>query len=97
MFLWDWDYFRKPSAARLVPRIAGRAGPGSIVVLHDGHHENPRADRRYTIDTVTELIPALRAKGLAFGSICDVLPHATSVVPSQVQTSEAVSHSDRPR
>jgi chitooligosaccharide deacetylase len=76
MFLWDWDYFRKPSAARLVPRIAGRAGPGSIIVLHDGHHENPRADRQYTIETVSELIPALRAKGLGFGSICDVLSSA---------------------
>lgn len=75
MFLWDWDYFRKPSAARLVPRIAQRAGPGSIVVLHDGHHENPRADRRYTIETVERLIPVLREKGLAFGSICDVLSY----------------------
>ena len=70
-FLWDWDWFRKPAADRLVPRIARRAGPGSIVVLHDGHHENPRADRQYTIDTVRELIPALRAKGFEFGSICE--------------------------
>ena len=48
MFLWDWDWFRRPDPDRLVPRIAGRAGPGSIIVLHDGHHKNPRADRRYT-------------------------------------------------
>ena len=69
--LWDWDWFRKPAARRLVPRILRRAGPGSIIVLHDGHHENPRADRQYTIETVRELIPALRAKGFEFGSICD--------------------------
>ena len=57
MFLWDWDWFRARTAKRLVPRIAGRAGPGSIIVLHDGHHKNPRADRRYTIETVDRLIP----------------------------------------
>jgi peptidoglycan/xylan/chitin deacetylase (PgdA/CDA1 family) len=72
-FLWDWDWFRKPSAHRLVPRIARRAGAGSIIVLHDGHHENPRADRRHTIETVRRLIPALRAKGLQFGTICEVV------------------------
>jgi peptidoglycan/xylan/chitin deacetylase (PgdA/CDA1 family) len=69
-FLWDWDWFRRPSADRLVPRIARRAGPGSIVVLHDGHHKNPRADRRYTVETVDRLIPELKAKGLGFGTIC---------------------------
>ena len=69
-FLWDWDWFRRPSAARLAPRIARRAGPGSIIVLHDGHHENPRADRRYTVETVDQLVPRLRAKGLVFETIC---------------------------
>ena len=53
--------------------LAGRAGPGSIIVLHDGHHKNPRADRRYTIETVERLIPLLRAKGLEFGTICDAI------------------------
>ena len=72
-FLWDWDWFRKPSAERLVPRITRRAGAGSIIVLHDGHHENPKADRRHTIETVRRLIPALRAKGLQFGTICEVV------------------------
>ena len=76
MFLWDWDWFRAPTAERLVPRIAGRAGPGSIIVLHDGHHKNPRADRRYTIETVDRLIPSLRAKGLEFRTICDAITYA---------------------
>jgi chitooligosaccharide deacetylase len=71
LFLWDWDWFRKPSAGRLVPRILRRARPGSIVVLHDGHHEDPRPDRQYTVETVRELIPALRQRGFEFGSICD--------------------------
>ena len=70
MFLWDWDWFRARTAERLAPRIARRAGPGSIIVLHDGHHKNPRADRRYAIETVDRLIPLLRAKGLEFRTIC---------------------------
>lgn len=69
-FLWDWDWFRRPSPDRLVPRIARRAGPGSIVVMHDGHHKDPRADRRYTIETIDRLIPKLKARGLGFGTIC---------------------------
>jgi peptidoglycan/xylan/chitin deacetylase (PgdA/CDA1 family) len=73
MFLWDWDWFRSRTAERLAPRIAHRAGPGSIVVLHDGHHKNPRADRRYAIDTVDRLIPLVRAKGLEFRTICDAI------------------------
>jgi peptidoglycan/xylan/chitin deacetylase (PgdA/CDA1 family) len=71
MFLWDWDWFRRRSAARLAPRIARRARDGSIVVLHDGHHRNPRADRRYTVETVDRLIPALRTKGLGFRTVCE--------------------------
>ena len=71
MFLWDWDWFRRPSAKRLVPRIASRAKAGSIVVLHDGHHKNPRADRRYTVETVDQLIPRLRERGLELRTICD--------------------------
>lgn len=78
MFLWDWDGFRTRTAERLVPRIAHRAGPGSIIVLHDGHHKDPRADRSYTIETVDRLIPLLRQKGLEFGTIC---PTKASVRP----------------
>jgi peptidoglycan/xylan/chitin deacetylase (PgdA/CDA1 family) len=86
MFLWDWDWFRRPSPDRLVPRIVARASPGSIVVMHDGHHKNPRADRRYTVETVDRLIPRLREKGLAFGSICDAVDRRQS------STTESRSH-----
>jgi peptidoglycan-N-acetylglucosamine deacetylase len=73
MFLWDWDWFRRRNPKRLAERIASRAGPGSIVVLHDGHHKNPRADRQYAVETVDRLIPRLREKGFTFGSICDAV------------------------
>ena len=69
--LWDTELFHPRTPERLVPRLARHAGPGSIVVMHDGHHVDPAADRRYTVATVDRLIPRLRAKGLEFGTICE--------------------------
>ena len=68
--LWDFNFFRKKTAESLVPRLVDRASPGDIVVIHDGHHENPRADRRYAVETVDALIPELRARGFTFGRVC---------------------------
>jgi len=67
---WDFNWFRKRNADDIVPRLAGNASPGDIIVIHDGHHKDPRADRQYAVETVDRLIPALRARGLQFGTIC---------------------------
>ena len=67
--LWDFDGFRERSV-RMVPRLVRRASPGDILVIHDGHHINPRADRQYAVDVTRQLIPALRQKGFQFGRIC---------------------------
>ena len=68
--LWDFNWFRKRTADALVPRFVARASPGDIVVIHDGHHKNPRADRQYAVDTVDRVIPELKARGFQFGTIC---------------------------
>jgi len=68
--MWDFDFFRKKTAESLVPRLVRKASPGDIVVIHDGHHKDPRPDRRYAIETVDALIPELRARGFMFGKIC---------------------------
>lgn len=68
--LWDFNGFRKRNADDLVSRLTDRASPGDIVVIHDGHHENPRADRDYAIETVDRLIPELRARGFSLRTIC---------------------------
>jgi peptidoglycan/xylan/chitin deacetylase (PgdA/CDA1 family) len=67
--LWDFDLFRERSV-KIVPRLVSHASPGDIIVIHDGHHENPRADRRYAIDVTDALVPELRKKGFGFGTIC---------------------------
>jgi peptidoglycan/xylan/chitin deacetylase (PgdA/CDA1 family) len=72
-FLWDFDWWRKPNAERLAGRLAGRASDGSIVVMHDGHHKDPRADRQRTVDATRALVPRLRARGFTFGSLCSLV------------------------
>jgi chitooligosaccharide deacetylase len=68
--LWDFNWFRKKTADALVPRFLARASPGDIIVIHDGHHEDSRADRLYAVETVDRVIPALKARGFDFGTIC---------------------------
>ena len=69
-FLWDWDWFRSPNPDRLVRRFTGRVSGGDIIVMHDGHHEDGQADRRYTVEATGRLIPVLREQGFAFGTVC---------------------------
>jgi peptidoglycan/xylan/chitin deacetylase (PgdA/CDA1 family) len=71
--LWDWDWYRARRADAIVSRVAGRASAGDIIVLHDGHHMNPRADRQYAVDATARLIPALKRRGFQFGTICEAL------------------------
>lgn len=67
---FDFNWFRRRNADDLVPRLTRIASPGDIIVIHDGHHKDPRADRRYAVETVDRLIPELRKRGFAFGTIC---------------------------
>jgi peptidoglycan/xylan/chitin deacetylase (PgdA/CDA1 family) len=67
---WDASLFRKRSADNIVPRLVKGASNGDIIVIHDGHHKDPRADRRYAVETADRLIPELRKRGFEFGTIC---------------------------
>jgi peptidoglycan-N-acetylglucosamine deacetylase len=64
--LWDWNWWRPREANTLADRLARRAHAGDIIVIHDGHHIDPRADRQYAIDATARLIPLLRARQVAF-------------------------------
>ena len=68
--LWDFNWYRRPEPAALAARLARRAAAGDIIVMHDGHHVDPRADRRHTVAAVRVLVPALAARGFAFGTLC---------------------------
>jgi peptidoglycan/xylan/chitin deacetylase (PgdA/CDA1 family) len=68
--LWDFNWFRERRADDIVPRLVAHVSDGDVIVIHDGHHKNPRADRRYAVETVDRLIPQLRMHGYQFGTIC---------------------------
>ncbi|MBI4265950.1 MAG: polysaccharide deacetylase family protein [Acidobacteria bacterium] len=65
--LWDWNWWRARDGASLADRLSRRASDGDIIVMHDGHHLDPRADRRYAVEATSRLIPALRSRGFELG------------------------------
>ena len=66
---WDWE----PSTGREVAdRVLRDVAPGTIVLLHDGGHDRPDADRSWTVEATALLIPALRAQGYRFVRIGDL-------------------------
>lgn len=68
--LWDFNWFRARSADSSFRRIASRVSDGDIIVMHDGDESAPTRDQRHTVDATRRLIPALRARGFAFGKVC---------------------------
>ena len=68
--MWDWDWWRTPKAERVAERLFRKASPGDIIVIHDGHHRNPRADRRHAAGTVRLLAPRLKQRGFVFAPLC---------------------------
>lgn len=68
--MWDFDWGRERTAARLAPRLTRKASDGDIIVIHDGHHKEPRADRRHAAETVRRLVPPLKARGFTFRPLC---------------------------
>jgi peptidoglycan/xylan/chitin deacetylase (PgdA/CDA1 family) len=68
--MWDWDWWQTPSADRVVKKLTGKASAGDIIVIHDGYHKNPRADRRHAAETIRRLVPVLRSRGFEFGTLC---------------------------
>ena len=69
--MWDFDWGRERRADRLAERLARKASDGDIVVIHDGHHVDPRADRRHAAETIRILAPQLRARGFEFKGLCE--------------------------
>ena len=68
--LWDWNWFRRRTADGVVSRISARVADGDIVVMHDGDESAPFQDQRHTVEATARLIPILRDRGFAFGTVC---------------------------
>ena len=94
--MWDFNWWRPSKPEKLASRLAAKASDGDIVVMHDGHHENPRADRTQTVRATAQLIPLLRAKGLAFGRLCDAAAEPDTD-PGRPADRDAATRPDRRR
>ena len=77
--MWDWNWWRPAQPGQLARRLAERASDGDIVVMHDGHHENPRADRQQTVDATRQLVLLLRQRGFRFGTLCTTAERVNDV------------------
>ncbi len=75
--MWDFDWWRTPRADRLAGRLMRKASAGDIVVIHDGHHKNPQADRSHAGETVRRIVPGLRARGFTLDGLCPASPVGT--------------------
>jgi peptidoglycan/xylan/chitin deacetylase (PgdA/CDA1 family) len=71
--MWDWNWWRKADRARLTARLAARASDGDIIVMHDGHHVDPMANRQRTVEVTSDLIPLLKSRGFRFGTLCEAI------------------------
>lgn len=65
----DW----KLSAGAIAARLLGAASNGAIFCLHDGRELQPRPDVRETLESVSRLIPELRARGFQFETVSQIL------------------------
>jgi peptidoglycan/xylan/chitin deacetylase (PgdA/CDA1 family) len=68
---WDWCWFRRRTGDRVAHQVLAHAGPGKIIVIHDGHHRNPQADRRYAVEATRRIIDGLRAESYSFATFCE--------------------------
>jgi peptidoglycan/xylan/chitin deacetylase (PgdA/CDA1 family) len=72
---------------KIVKRLAPRAAPGDILLLHDGRERWSRRDPAPTIAALQPLISGVRAKGLRFERL-DRLINCEAYLPTRT-TSEA--------
>ena len=68
--LWDFNWFWPRRADDTYRRIDHRVSSGDIIVMHDGDESAPLRDQRHTVEATRRLIPSLRSRGFAFGTIC---------------------------
>jgi chitooligosaccharide deacetylase len=68
--LWDVDPLHAHTADRIASRIVPRVRAGDIIVMHDGNHRAPREPQPQTVEATSRIIPQLRERGFAFGTVC---------------------------
>ena len=67
---FDWVWFKKKTGEKIANQVLSHMEPGKIIVLHDGHHRNPKPDRRYNLDAAKRIIEGLQSKGYTLAGLC---------------------------
>jgi len=75
IFWWvmTLDYRERTSTRYIVKRVIKRTKPGTIIVLHDGIAEDPKAQRDHMLEALPVIIKTLQAQGYRFVLLKDVL------------------------
>lgn len=68
--VWDSD---RPGADTIRRRVAAKARPGAIVLLHDGDGYDPQGDRSQTAQALEGIITDAREQGFAFRPLSELL------------------------
>jgi peptidoglycan/xylan/chitin deacetylase (PgdA/CDA1 family) len=76
--VWDVDPadWSTPGAAAIYSRVVGATQPGSIVLMHDGG-----GNRSETLAALPSIVEALRARGLRFATVSQLLGQRTIYSP----------------
>lgn len=73
VILWNVDSldWKQPGADVIADFVTANAGPGSIILMHDGGHWT--MDLSGTVNSLHQIIPSLQQKGLEFVTIPELL------------------------
>lgn len=73
--LWSitsWDWLRRTTAEKIARRCL-KAGEGDVVLLHDGAHTEPDADRTMSVAATAEILRRLSADGYRFVTVPELV------------------------
>jgi peptidoglycan/xylan/chitin deacetylase (PgdA/CDA1 family) len=67
---YDWN---PKSAGQIEERIMRQVGGGEVILMHDGGHNHPDADRSPTVGAVGRVIRRCRDEGYSFATILEMM------------------------
>lgn len=71
---WDWN---APPAAVIVEKVSKQIKGGDVIMLHDGGHSAPGADREQTVKATDQLISRYKSEGFEFVTIPEMMKRAS--------------------